>query len=193
MADISKIRIEGTSYTVKDAVAREVTDKIKEQMVDGKLSITVATVKEPADKYPKIATGDNITTVAGKVNKHFADVKDHYDGILTNYILQRQKEYIEGDVAYCPTLPAYCRLVCIQGGTTDSVEPSEFGNVSLDQVAGTSSTIVADSIGDLNILNTANKSSLVGAINELQSTVNNMSVASEEDVQNIINGEYDEE
>lgn len=190
MADISKIRIEGTSYTVKDAVAREVTDKIQEQMVDGKLNITVTTVKEPVDKYPKIATGDDITTVAGKVNKHLADIKDHYDEILTNYILQRQKEYLEGDVAYCPTLPAYCRLVCIQGGTTDSVEPSEFGNATLDQVDGSPS--IAASIGDLSTLNTANKSSLVGAINEIQGTVNTMSVASEEDVQDIINGNYDE-
>lgn len=138
MADISKIRIEGTSYTIKDAEARKVTEAIKKQMVDDKLNITVTTTKEPKEKYPKIATGDGISEVAGKVNKHFADIKDHYDEIITNYVLQRTKTYAKGDVAYIPTLPAWVRLICVQGGTTGSVEPSDFGNVNLDQVAGVS-------------------------------------------------------
>lgn len=188
MADISKIRIEGTSYDIKDKIARAVAEKLIEKFgEDVNISVTVSSTKEPTTDYPKIASGDDINAVAGKVNKHLSDLKTNYDGIIGNWVLQRNKAYSEGDVAYLPSLPAYCRLVCVQAGTTDSAEPN-VDNIDLDQVSAAS--IMSESIGNLDNLNTQNKTNLVSAINELSDTVNGMTEASEEDVQNIINEEY---
>lgn len=190
MADISKIRIEGTSYDIKDKVARAVAEKLIEKFGENvEISVTVSSTKEPTAEYPKIASGDDLDAIAGKVNKHLSDLKTGYDGVIGNWILQRNKAYSKGDVAYLPSLPAYCRLVCVQSGTTDSAEPN-VGNIDLDQIGA--AAILSESIGNLDNLNTQNKSNLVSAINELSDTVNGMTPASEEDVQNIIDGNYEE-
>ncbi|WP_168061105.1 phage tail fiber protein [Megasphaera sp. SW808] len=40
-------------------------------------------------------------------------------------VLQRNKEYAVGDIAYSPLLPSWARLECITAGTTGAEEPAE--------------------------------------------------------------------
>ena len=45
-------------------------------------------------------------------------------------ILQRNKTYAVGDIAYSPQLPSWARLECVKAGTTAETEPELFAQVS---------------------------------------------------------------
>lgn len=72
-------------------------------------------VADVSEKNGKVT----VTKADGTTNEFFADLN----------ILQRNKAYKVGDIAYSPRLPSYMYLECVTAGTTGAEEP-DFSSVT---------------------------------------------------------------
>lgn len=94
----------------------------KNTAVKNEVKATYETI-EDANGLVKSVTEDNgtvtVTTKGGTSNTFHAGVN----------ILERNKTYAVGDIAYSPNLPSWAYLECVTAGTTGDTEP-DFTNVS---------------------------------------------------------------
>lgn len=109
------------------AAASEQAAKISE--TNAKASETAAAASAQDAHNVAEAVGNPVTSVEenhGEVTVKKADGTENkfYSGLN---ILQRNKEYKVGDIAYSPNLPSWGYLECVTAGTTGDTEPDFSG------------------------------------------------------------------
>lgn len=149
------------------AAASEQAAKISETNAKASETAAAASAKDAHDVAESIGNPvTDVTEVNGKVTvtKSNGEKNEFFAGLN---MLQRNKAYAVGDIAYSPNLPSWAYLECTAAGTTGGTEPS-FGYITGGSTVadGTTSWIVRDTRKD-----GADIAALKNEIDSLKSTI----------------------
>ena len=109
-----------------------------------KITNDIAAHNMNASAHDNLLRVTSMETTGGELKYITQDGEKHSAGYVSLNILQRNKKYEVGDIAYSASLPSWAYLECTTAGTTGETEP-DFSNITTGGVHdGTAGFVVMD-------------------------------------------------